>query len=463
MIDALTWLLTAEVITWLLTIELIGLAAFPIGFLFFSFLPDRGYSFSKILGLLLMGYLLWIGATIHIIPNARWSIILILSLIALLSAGIVLRHRQQFGDFLKSNWRTLLVIDGFFVVAFAMAVILASYVSQLSFGSPKLFELAFVNAIIRSDYFPPEDPWLAGQSISYYYFGHLNVASLTKLVDLPTSTSYTLALALFAALAASGAYGIVFNLVRGDGAGIRYAVIFGALSAVFLIFLGNIEGVFELLAVHGVGSEGFYGLLDIQGLDGPQDSSAWYPTDGYRRAIAFEGPPQRLFPFYELMLGILYAGSLGAPYALLVVAVALNTWRSGLRLQISHWLSHPLELLLAALAVGATGFAHTWDLPGLLLLIFITVAIGNYLTGRRFLEGLYAAVGYLAPLAALALLLYLPFYLTIGGSGIGVALVEVRHAIPPVSSAVTSPLHLMYAWLPFLWLVSLFGRQCRMP
>ena len=65
-VEALTWWLTVEeAITWWLTIEVIGVIAFPIAFLAFRFLPDRGYSFSKALGLLLISYLLWIGASVH--------------------------------------------------------------------------------------------------------------------------------------------------------------------------------------------------------------------------------------------------------------------------------------------------------------------------------------------------------------------------------------------------------------
>ena len=42
-------------------------------------------------------------------------------------------------------------------------------------NTEKPMDFAFLNAIVQADTFPPEDPWLAGHSISYYYFGHLMV------------------------------------------------------------------------------------------------------------------------------------------------------------------------------------------------------------------------------------------------------------------------------------------------
>jgi hypothetical protein len=42
-------------------------------------------------------------------------------------------------------------------------------------------EFAFLNAILRSDAFPPHDPWLSGFGISYYYFGYVMMAVMTYL------------------------------------------------------------------------------------------------------------------------------------------------------------------------------------------------------------------------------------------------------------------------------------------
>ena len=62
-------------------------------------------------------------------------------------------------------------------------------------------DFAFLNATVQSPHFPPQDPWLAGHSVSYYYFGYLMMGGMTTLTGLSTSISYNLALATIPALA----------------------------------------------------------------------------------------------------------------------------------------------------------------------------------------------------------------------------------------------------------------------
>src|SRR3990170_4081943 len=203
MAEAIVWLLTTpEAIVWWLTIELIGALAFPMIFLLLRFLPDRGYAFSKIVGLLLVSYLLWLGASVHLIPNERWSIILVLALMSVSSSVLLWRNRHEIADFMRRQWTLVAFNELLFTAAFAVALLLRAQTFDLLTGE-RPSDLAFINALSRADYFPPEDPWLAGHAVNYYYFGHLTVASLTKLTSIPSHFTFNLALALFAALSAS--------------------------------------------------------------------------------------------------------------------------------------------------------------------------------------------------------------------------------------------------------------------
>ena len=74
-------------------------------------------------------------------------------------------------------------------------------------------ELAFINAILHSDTLPPNDPWLSGYAISYYYFGFVLVAMLAKFAGTLGSVAFNLGVSLTFALAAVGSFGVLYNLL----------------------------------------------------------------------------------------------------------------------------------------------------------------------------------------------------------------------------------------------------------
>jgi uncharacterized membrane protein len=78
-------------------------------------------------------------------------------------------------------------------------------------------EIAFINAILRSETFPPLDPWLSGFAISYYYFGYVMTAMLIRLTGVPTTNAFTLGGAHLFALTVTGAFSVTYNLVRSSG------------------------------------------------------------------------------------------------------------------------------------------------------------------------------------------------------------------------------------------------------
>ena len=73
-------------------------------------------------------------------------------------------------------------------------------------------DFGFLNSILRSDYFPPGDPWLAGEKIPYYYGGHMVSAFLVMFSRVPPFIAYNLAVAMFFALSICAAFGIGFQV-----------------------------------------------------------------------------------------------------------------------------------------------------------------------------------------------------------------------------------------------------------
>jgi uncharacterized membrane protein len=249
---------------WWLCVELLGLIALPATFVLFKSLPDRGYALGKALAILIVSFLLWFAASIHVLPNTRWAIILIIVLLALGSLFLLWRRRHELKSFISENRGVIIATEVIFLLAFVLYAVIRAYNPDIHFGE-KPMDFVFLNGILRSEYFPPLDPWLSGHSISYYYFGYLMMATLTKLTGISSAISFNLSLALIFALTAIGAFSIVYNLVRMCRGGIKAAIGFGLVAAGFLLILGNLEGILELIHAHGLGGEASQGWRGQRG------------------------------------------------------------------------------------------------------------------------------------------------------------------------------------------------------
>ncbi len=433
-------------LTWWGLIELIGLVGFPLTFVMLRALPDRGYNFSKIVGLLLVSYVLWIGASARVIPNERWALLLVVALVTAASSFVFVRRWREVRPFLAARWPYILASEALFTLAYVIALRLRSDVVDVLPGERPM-DMAFINAVLRADHFPPQDPWLAGHSTNYYYFGHLMIAVLTKLSGIPSRITFNLALALIAALSVSGAFGLAYSLLAPRlraGAATAYALT----APLLLMVLSNVVGLFELLAVHGVGSKRFYNTVDIAGLDGPRDSTAWYPTEWLwpNRSIAFvNGSVDRQFPFAKFMLGELHSENIAIPVILLLIGIALAIWYSPRRPGRN---AHALALYgFAALALGALAVTQTWYAPALFLLVAGAIAVRRYWdrggADRRWLPEALASA---ALVGALSVALFVPFY----GSSFG----AFQGFIVVPANGATQPHHMLYMWLPLGWLAA---------
>lgn len=484
-----------EFLLWWLVIEAVGLASFPLTYAFFRRLPDGGFAFAKPVGLLLLGYGLWMGATIGLFPYSRGSALLVLLLIAGLSTTVAGRYHGELVTFLRSGWRYIALVEVLFLAVLAAAVYLRSFVPEIAAGE-KPFELAFLNAIHRSDSFPPQDPWLAGHSISYYYLGYIMVSALSKLADLETDVTFYLSLCLMVAMAAVAAFGLVYNMIsasrreeaREGPALIPRAALFGLAGAALMLIVSNLAGVFELLARYGVGSRGFYGLVGIYGLEGPYDCGAspgdcaqWYPT----RFLWWwwptrMGSPSEVqeFPFFSFHFGDLHPHVLAMPFLITLMGVAFLLFLHGHGraeeaggqggLNALWWLRHPWRLLLLALLLGGVVFIDAWTLPlAVLILVAAAAAANGIWLGERGRSWVRDTAGFALPLVVAMVLLYLPYYLTLEGGqveGIRITQASITADSPPPRSEVTRPLHFLLFWTPLLWAtlplagVYLYGR-----
>ena len=347
------------VLIWWLIIQFFGWLALPVAFRVFRWLPDRGYAFSKALGLLLVSYLLWLGAVTGFLHNSRGGVLVAILLVAGFSAWMVFRYRAlepgkdaSLLDFLREHKAMVISVELLFTVGFILWAVLRAYASFKidTAGGEKFMEIAFLNAILRSVHFPPLDPWLSGFSISYYYFGYVMMAVMTRLSGAPAGVAFDLYDALLFALTLVGAFGVVYNLVPaarrartdhlsfGTGQPIRYAL----LGALLVVVMGNLSGFFESVHSSGLLSDSFWKWLNVPKLmEGGVKTGTFVPSDtgwfwwwrGSRVVVDRDllgnptGENITEFPFFSFLLGDNHPHVLGLPFVLMAIGLALNLLR----------------------------------------------------------------------------------------------------------------------------------------
>ena len=214
-----------DALRWIITVELIGLAAFPLAFYLLPRLADRGFTLSKPFGVLLVSYLFWMLGLANVPTGQPLAAVLVL-LLAGASAYIAYRNFDDLRDFVTREWRTLVIAEAVFLVFFIGWAVFRSYDPFINHTEQPM-DLALLSASINSQIGHPEDPWLRGESISYYYFGYWMMGVVSQLAAVPSNIAYNLAMALIPALAATGIFGLVVNMARADKARWGYAVVAG--------------------------------------------------------------------------------------------------------------------------------------------------------------------------------------------------------------------------------------------
>ncbi len=430
---------------WYLLVSILGWLTFPLAFRLFPVLADRGFVFSRTVGLLIWGYAFWLLASLGISQNDVGGMLLALAFLIGLGVWSFTTHNNEILDFIKSNSPLVLTVEILFFVVFGFMAFVRSANSEL-FSTEKPMELAFISGIMRSPTFPPQDPWLSGYAISYYYFGYVITAMLARLTNVPASMAHNLMTSLVFALAAVGAYGVVYTLLaktQTTDHGLQtiarrpWSMVGSALFApLFLLLVSNFGALLEVLYRYGIFwkkdstgqfSSSFWTWLDVKELNLPpaeplgwevQRYLWWWRSSRLLQDYDMKHNPLEVideFPFFSFLLGDLHPHVLAIPFTLLAIAVALNLflggWKGAINLFGARVNLKPEGFIFSALVLGGLAFLNTWD-----ILIGATLIVSAYVFSQAHEDGwnwhrLEDLLLLGLPLGIVSILMYLPFYL----------------------------------------------------
>jgi len=415
---------------WWLAVEILGLVALPLTLLVSHHLADGGYTLSKTLGLLVVAYLVWLAASLRLFTNSLPTILGAGLFLGLISFSLLLRWGKDMMTSLSSRKGSIFIGEAIFSCAFLLFVgirLLNPDLWQPWNGGEKSMEFAYLNAIVKSPYFPPYDPYFAGGYINYYYYGLHLISIFIKVTGIVPQVAFNLAIPTLFALTVSNAFSLGYNLTR------KY--LWGVVAPLFLALLGNLDGLVQIAERLGElgGLEfrspipGVEGLVRaIPGLLKLLQGGALSPFDYWRstRVIPFT---INEFPFFSFLFADLHPHMIGIPFTIFLLALVLalvSRRRSG-----QDGLFTLVSVLLLGLSLGGVAVINTWDLPTYFLIILGAFLLGAWAQGGAWAKAkaLSASLG----LVVLALLLYLPFFTYYQPLHVGLDLVRRRTEIEP--------------------------------
>lgn len=206
------------VVVWYLALLVLGALALPLTLITFKSLPDRGYALSKTVALLTVTWLVWILGSFRLLPFTQGTIALSAAALAAVSGAILWTRRAELGAWVRRHWRYLAVVEALTLVLFVFMLVIRSGNPDLWHpwkGGEKPMDFSYFNAVLKSTYFPPYDPWLAGGYLNYYYYGFVVSGILTKLLGIVPALAYNFILPMLLSLVGINAFCVAYNLVAG--------------------------------------------------------------------------------------------------------------------------------------------------------------------------------------------------------------------------------------------------------
>lgn len=410
------------VFVWWFLLFGLGVITLPFTFYLFRRFFDQGYAFSKITAILFISYFIWLLGGLRILPFYHQTIWLVILLSAGINYWLAKRKGINLKKIIRKNWPIFVFEEALFFVSLLFWSLVRSYQPGIH-GLEKFMDFGFVNSILRSHYFPPVDMWLAGETINYYYFGHLVAAVLTKLSGISSAITYNLMIATIFGLCFTAAFSLGGNFVSMMAKNNReskkkthalfmirdskFIILAGLLTAAILTLSGNFHPLYWFLK-HG------------------NFKTYWYP-DATRFIVQKFGAADNTiheFPIYSFVVADLHGHLLNLPFVLLFIGLLTNLFIDLKKKSLSSITYHLSPILGLCLAVFY--MTNTWDFAIYFLVLGGIVLYSHYLNYGLKSKTLTQTALFMIPNLLLTILFSLPFHLHFQTIAEGIKLVDFR-------------------------------------
>lgn len=370
-----------EFLKWWLILIVLGVSCMPLAAGMFESFGSKGWLFAKTIGIALCGWTIWMLSSIKLIKfNTLGCYIAVFIVAAINYVFLWLAKKKKFGkgteysdaylkvSLSKENIKYILITEFVFLTMFIFWTYLKGFAPD-AHGTEKQMDYGFMQAIMKSEYMPPEDLWLSGHALNYYYVGQFFAVFITKLSGLGCEYGYNLMLMTIAGIAFAMPASLIFNIARDFSvkrkperskfARDSFAYLSGGLAGTAVLFAGNMHYV-----IKGVLAPAFRSLLGVTKMAsdlGYTFKNYWFPDAtryiGYDPETADKTIHE--FPLYSVVLGDLHAHVINIIFVITVLGILYCYLKN--REKKYRWFCP--EILLAGFFIGLFHTTNYWDFP----------------------------------------------------------------------------------------------------
>lgn len=310
---------------WWVFILLLGTSFMPFTGLFFRKFEDRGWLFSKVLGLAVSGFLTWILVCSGLMSFSMTTCTIAAGICILGNLALIYWIRKRETErlvFKKEQLRIIILEEFIFLLVFCIWTYLAGF-HPAAYGTEKFMDYGFMAAMMRSKTLPAPDLWYAGSHMNYYYGGQYYAVFFTKLTGTDIAETYNVMRTLIAAFAFVLPFSLVHQLCqdhlksnqKGKSA---LSASTGLLAGAAVSLCGNMHYV-----IIGKLQPFLQKLLSLP----TGDYTYWFPNSTRYIGHYPEAGDRTIheFPCYSFILGDLHAHVVNVMFVLTVVGI-LYAW-----------------------------------------------------------------------------------------------------------------------------------------
>src|SRR6266568_1679673 len=441
-------------------VEVLGLLCLPLTIKVFHNLPDRGWAFSKAIGIALLAFCVWLPLMyVQVLPFSQLFIAVVLCILCAFSIFGFIRVRRALVELVRAHLFYIVVCEAIFLGMVFLLGWIRSYGPNIQ-NFEMFMDEGFLAAIMRSPHFPPNDMWLSGYSINYYYYAHLTIAILAKLLGQSPSIAFNTGICIFFGLTAVNLFGITSNIVswaryqRGKKVTVSATSVGRFWSTILRRRTADIsqhhddsdqaDTVFPSL--NGAIPFGLLTILMGEVLGNLASTQQWWrahddlPPQFWFDTTRIIDKTINEFPAFSFLLSCFHAHVLALAFTIVAIALAFNLFLEysgegkgkGMRVFGSGW-RLPFNLGVTALILGGLFTMNGWDFPTYLTLTVICIGLQQWMAyqSRFRIDLILDVFTVVAALTALSFFMYAPFYLSFvsPSQGIGIVSAADRSAI----------------------------------